>query len=71
MEVHLVRVITDDRNCKLWVAARPRDEAVDHVLNAIPEGWSAALLQGGLSAHEMLVLNLQPGEIREITSRTN
>lgn len=71
MEVYLVRVITDDQRYKLWAAATPRSEAVNEVLNVIPEGWLAALYDGRLSAPEVEALNLRPGEIRELTPRTN
>lgn len=37
---HLVRVTTDDRTHQLWAAATSREEAVDRVLDAIPEGWA-------------------------------
>ena len=70
-DIHLVRVTTDDREHQLWVVAAPRDEAVTWVLNAVPEGWTAALLTDRLTSQEMEVLNLQPGEVREITSRTS
>jgi hypothetical protein len=68
--VHLVRVTTDDREHRLWVAATTRDDAVDQVLNAIPEGWTAALLPDRLSRFEIEVLGLAPGEVRDLTSRT-
>jgi hypothetical protein len=60
--VHLVRVTTDDRECRIWAAATAREEAVDYVLEHIPEGWSACLLEDVL--HDM-----KPGEIREIHYR--
>jgi hypothetical protein len=66
--VHLVRVITDDRQHQLWAAATPREEAVDQVLDAVPEGWAAALLSNSLKPEEMEILNLKPGEVREITN---
>jgi hypothetical protein len=69
-DVYLVRVTTDDREHQLWAASTPRDDAVTQVLNAVPEGWAAALLTNQLTPQEVNVLNLQPGEVREITSRT-
>jgi hypothetical protein len=45
MEVHLVRVITDDRRHKLWVTATPRHEAVNRALDAIPRGWAPEPVQ--------------------------
>jgi hypothetical protein len=70
-DVYLVRVITDDRKHQIWAAATPREQAVSRVLEAVPEGWAAALLSNKLEAQEMEALNLQPGEVREITSRSN
>lgn len=66
--VHLVRVTTDDREHQLWVAACSENEAVDLVLNAIPEGWTAALLPNKLKRVEIEALNLRAGEVRELTS---
>jgi hypothetical protein len=46
----------------------PRNEAVNEVLKAIPEGWTAMLYDGGKSGERVLeALNLRPGEVREIT----
>jgi len=67
---NLVRVTTDDREHQLWVAATPRAEAVTCVLNAVPEGWTAALLTNRLTRQEVEALKLRPGEVREITSLT-
>jgi hypothetical protein len=47
-DVYLVRVITDDREHQIWAVAAPREEAVDLVLDAIPEGWAASLLTNKL-----------------------
>ena len=68
---HLVRVTTDDREYRLWVAATPREEAVTEVLNVVPEGWTAALLSNRLTSQEVELLDFQPGEVREITSSAN
>jgi len=65
--VHLVRITTDDRAHRLWVAATPRNQAVTEVLNLVPEGWTAALLPNKLTPQEVEVLNLKLGEVREIT----
>jgi hypothetical protein len=71
--VHLVRVTTDNREHRLWVAAASPEEAVGLVLDAIPEGWTASLLLERLTQAEAETLHLQPGEVREITRtiRTN
>ena len=64
--VHLVRVITDDRDYQFWVAATSRDEAVSRVLDCVPEGWAASLLDQRLEADEVTALNLQSGDVREL-----
>ena len=64
--LQLVRVTTDDREHQLWVAATPRQEAVVRVLNAIPEGWTAALLSNRLKPAEVKALNVKDGEVREL-----
>lgn len=66
--VYLVRVLTDDRTNRLWVAAGSSPEdAVDLVLNAIPEGWSASPALEPLTRAEIDGLNLKLGEVYEIT----
>ena len=65
--VHLVRVITDDRRDQLWAAACRREDAVNQVLNAVPEGWSATLLPNRLELLEEQMLNLKPGEVVELS----
>jgi hypothetical protein len=67
MDVHLVRVTTDDREHQLWAVAAARQRAVNLVLEAVPEGWAAVLLSNRLTAEEVDILNLKPGEVREIT----
>jgi hypothetical protein len=65
--IHLARVTTDDREHQLWAAATSRAEAITQVLNAVPEGWTAALLSNRLKPLEEEALNLKRGEVREIT----
>ena len=66
VEAHLVRVTNDDRDRLIWVAATSRAQAVTAGLNAVPEGWSACLLPDKLRSIEILGLNLNPGEVREL-----
>lgn len=69
---HIVRVLTDNRDQRLWLAAAPPDEAINQVLDAVPEGWAAALLSNYvLSLSEVAALHLCPGGVREITSKAN
>ncbi len=67
MDVDLARVTTDDRKHQLWAAASSREKAIELVLRALPEGWSAVLESSRLRAEQLKVLNLRPGEVREIT----
>jgi hypothetical protein len=70
MHVQLVRVTTDDRTHRVWAAATSREEAVERVLDAIPEGWTARLLGGSLKVREDGLSNdLLPGEVRELKGR--
>ncbi len=63
-EVHLVRVTTDDGEVQIWLAATSREEAVDRVLDAIPEGWAVSLIQRQLAADHLPILNMAIGEVR-------
>lgn len=63
-EVQLVRVTTDDGEIQIWLAATSRDQALDSVLDAIPEGWAVSLIQRQLAAEQILLLNMVLGEVR-------
>jgi hypothetical protein len=65
--IHLVRVTTDDLEQRLWAAATSRDDAVDSVLNAVPEGWTARLLDQSLEPRADAVAGMISGEVRELT----
>ena len=65
--VHLVRVTTHDGKHQLWAAATLREEAVGHVLKAIPEGWRARLLDDRLKPREDAVLTMIRGDVRELS----
>ncbi|WP_050421263.1 hypothetical protein [Bradyrhizobium tropiciagri] len=64
-EVHLVRVTTDDGSLQIWMAVTNRDEAVDRVLDVIPEGWAASLVERRLSPEHIAELDMKPGEVRQ------
>jgi hypothetical protein len=64
--IHLVRVTTDDLTHQLWAAATSREEAVNRVLDAIPEGWTARLLDDALKPRETAVVGMSAGEVREL-----
>jgi hypothetical protein len=65
----LVEVMTDSSVPKrqLWVAAAKPEQAVTLVLCAIPEGWTATTTGGRLTPEQEAILNLKPGEVRELT----
>jgi hypothetical protein len=64
--VHLVRVTIDDRERPVYATCGSRKDAITQVLNAVPEGWTAALRPNRLTADEVAALALKPGEVREI-----
>jgi hypothetical protein len=65
--IHLVRVTTDDRSHQLWAAATPRAEAVDRVLDAIPQGWAACLLERRLQSGEEIGA-MSAGQVRQLAN---
>ena len=65
-KAHLVRVTTDELEQQLWVAMTARRDAVFQVLQAIPEGWTAALLPKELGTGQAKILKLGPGEVCEL-----
>jgi hypothetical protein len=74
-ELTLVEVATDSltagiRKKQLWVAAAKPDQAVTLVLCAVPTGWTATIADGRLTPEQGAILNLKPGEVRELTNRT-
>ena len=64
--IHFVKVTTDDRTYQLWAAATSRDDAVARVLDSIPEGWAARLLDGSFQPQHDNAPYLAAGEVREI-----
>lgn len=69
---HIVRVLTDSRDQRVWLAVTPPEEAITRVLDAVPEGWAAAVLpEYALSLADVAALQIGLGDIREITSIRN
>ena len=71
--IQLVRVfmadgVGDRPTVQLWVAAVPRGEAAAAVQAKLPEGWSAELVERWLTPEQVALLNLRPGDVREMTS---
>jgi hypothetical protein len=68
----LVEVVTDSLATgmpkkQLWVAAAKPEQAITLVLCAVPVGWTAAIADGRLTPEQGALLNLKPGEVRELT----
>jgi hypothetical protein len=67
--VYLVRVTTDDREHQLWVTcASSEQEALESVLEAVQEEWTAAPLSNKLKPMKIEAFKLRHGEVREISS---
>ena len=64
MLIQFVRVTTDERKFQLWAAATAREDAINRVLDAIPEGWTASLVDE--TPHNNISMNMMPGEVREL-----
>ena len=65
--VHLVRVVTDEGKQGLWAAATSREEAVDRVLESIPAGSHARLLDARLKLRPDVVGTMTQGEVRDLS----
>jgi len=70
----LVEVTTDSSvrsvpKRQLWVAAAKPDQAVTLVLCAGPVGWTATVVAEHLTPEQETILNLKPGEVRELQSK--
>jgi hypothetical protein len=70
-QITLVEVATDSLagipKKQLWAAAAKPDQAVTLVLCAVPVGWTALIADGRLTPEQETILNLKPGEVRELT----
>jgi hypothetical protein len=67
MDVQLFRVATGNRGYEVWAATTSNEEAFSRILDAVPEGRSAALLDTGLTtSRERDDLKLQAGEVRKL-----
>jgi hypothetical protein len=66
--IQVVQVRTDDfprGEVQLWLAAVPRQSAVNAVLMAVPEGWTVRLAEPRLRRSEAEVLQLPLGMVRK------
>jgi hypothetical protein len=66
--IFLIRVTTDNREHQLWAAAASsQEEAINLILNAVPDGWTAAPLPNKLKPAEIEALSMEAGNVRQLT----
>lgn len=65
-DIHVVQVTPDDGTHQLWAAATPREEAVDKVLNAIPEGWCVHLLDEAFRPRGETIEIIRRGDVWQL-----
>jgi hypothetical protein len=65
-DINIVRVTTDDQSFQFWAVATSRQQAADRVLEIVPEGWSACLVDVSLNMVASAISNMVPGEAREL-----
>jgi len=72
-EFTIVEVTADDAGPprkQLWVALAKPGQALTLVLSAVPEGWTAEVVNDRLTTGQLNALgnlNLKPGDIRQLT----
>lgn len=52
----------------LWLAAVPREQAVEAVKGAVPAGWRVELTSDHLTPQQMARVRLRPGGVCEFSS---
>jgi hypothetical protein len=67
VEVETDHLATGNPKRQLWVAAAKPDQAVTLVLTAVPVGWTGTIAAESLTPEQEAMLNLKPGEVRELT----
>jgi hypothetical protein len=67
VEVVSDRLATGISKKQRWVAAAKPNQAVTLVLCAVPLGWTATISDAHPTPEQEAILNLQPGEVRELT----
>jgi hypothetical protein len=65
----VVQVTSDDTETQIWIALAKPSQALTLVLAALPEGWTAEVLDVALTAEQQRMfdeLNLQPGDVHRL-----
>ncbi|MBR0883070.1 hypothetical protein ABIF65_004286 [Bradyrhizobium japonicum] len=69
----VVEVTADDTTTQIWIALAKPSQALTLVLAAVPEGWTAEVLDIALTAAQQRMfeqLNIQPGDVYRLTKPT-
>jgi len=72
-ELTIIEVRADDlgrSKSELWVALAKPSQALTMVLSAVPEGWTARIVNDRLASRQLEALgnlHLKPGEVRKLT----
>ena len=69
----VVEVTADDTTAQIWIALAKPSQALTLVLAAVPEGWTAEVLDIALTAAQQRMfeqLNIQPGDVYRLTKPT-
>ncbi|MET4211629.1 MULTISPECIES: hypothetical protein [unclassified Bradyrhizobium] len=64
----VVEVASDGAKTEIWIALAKPSQAPTLVLAAVPEGWTAEVLDIALTAEQLMFeeLNLEPGDVRRL-----
>jgi hypothetical protein len=65
----VVEVTGDDTKTQIWIALAKPSQALTLVLAAVPEGWTAEVLNVALTAEQRRTfgeLNLEPGDVHRL-----
>ncbi|WP_245471196.1 hypothetical protein [Bradyrhizobium genosp. SA-3] len=65
----VVQVTADDTTTQIWIALAKPSQAITLVLAAVPEGWTAEVLNVAMSPKQQRLfeqLNLQPGDVHRL-----
>jgi hypothetical protein len=71
-EFTIIEVTADDlgRRKQLWVGAAKPSQAITLVLSAVPEGWTAEIVNDRVTPGQLeapQILHLKPGEVCKLT----
>ncbi|MDD1523056.1 MULTISPECIES: hypothetical protein [Bradyrhizobium] len=65
----VVKLTADDTTTQIWIALAKPSQAIRLVLAAVPEGWTAEVLNVALTAAQQRMFeefNLEPGDVHRL-----